>query len=212
MRLQYGIKEHKRMLETYEQVQGKLIREREKQIDHLAISQRYWKGEAADTLQKRQTQMLLEGEYDFFLKNVTQLAELYQDMLQKLLELQRMVGNFSEAYGIWGHGNDETENLFLDEKALLLWNETVNQILTKNRVFYDEMCQVMYTCTGIIDFSQEKKELDDIKAEIEKIGKLKTRVNEYASGMKQFNSILSEQLEQITRKFKVTDLFSREQM
>ncbi|MGN0324779.1 MAG: hypothetical protein ACI4DW_00615, partial [Lachnospiraceae bacterium] len=89
--------------------------------------------------------------------------------------------------------------LRLDEEAVAKYHELSDEILAKNRHFCEEMTRIMDGCDGLVDFSEEKRELEELREEMHQMEVFKRKLDEYADEMRRMDNWMVERLSEFVK-------------
>ena len=198
MVIQFGVKEHIKMAETYQWAEEELAKQRKWELELLEDSRRYWQGETADAFRQEHEFMLMEGEYAAYMKHVRGMKEVMEDSIPRFRQLQQMVVELPTAYGL-PCDDEAPETLRLDEEAVAQYHELSDEIIAKNRHFCEEMTRIMDGCEGLVDFSEEKRELEELREEMQQMEVFKSKLDEYADEMRRMDNWMVERLSEYTK-------------
>ena len=199
MVIQFGVKEHIKMAETYQWAEEELVKYLKIQNELIDDSKRYWNGETADAFRRDYEYMLQEGEYAAFMKYVRGMKEVMEESIPRFRLLQQMVVELPTAYGL-PCDEEAPEILRLDEEAVAKYHELSDEIIAKNRYFCDEMTRIMDGCEGLVDFSEEKRELEELREEMHQMEVFKSKLDEYADEMRRLDNWMVERLSEFVIK------------
>ena len=198
MVIQFGVKEHIKMAETYQWAEEELVKYLKIQNELIDDSKRYWNGETADAFRRDYEYMLQEGEYAAFMKYVRGMKEVMEESIPRFRLLQQMVVELPTAYGL-PCDEEAPEILRLDEDAVAKYHELSDEIIAKNRHFCDEMTRIMDGCEGLVDFSEEKRELEELREEMHRMEVFKSKLDEYADEMRRMDNWMVERLSEFVK-------------
>ena len=198
MVIQFGVKEHIKMAETYQWAEEELTKQRKWELELLEDSRRYWQGETADAFRQEHEFMLMEGEYAAYMRHVHGMKEVMEDSIPRFRRLQQMVAEFPTAYGL-PCDDEAPETLRLDEEALAEFHEMTDEILRKNRYVCEELGRIMDGCNGLVDFSAERRELEELREDMRQMEVFKQKVEEYADEMRHMDNWMVERLSEFTQ-------------
>ena len=198
MVIQFGVKEHIKMAETYQWAEEELAKQRKRELELLEDSRRYWQGETADAFRQEHEFMLMEGEYAAYMKHVRGMKEVMEDSIPRFRQLQQMVVELPTAYGL-PCDDEAPETLRLDEEAVAQYHELSDEIIAKNRHFCEEMTRIMDGCEGLVDFSEEKRELEELREEMHQMEIFKRKLDEYADEMRRMDNWMVERLSEFVK-------------
>ena len=193
MVIQFGVKEHIKMAETYQWAEEELAKQRKRELELLEDSRRYWQGETADAFRQGHEFMLMEGEYAAYMKHVRGMKEVMEESIPRFRWLQQMVVELPTAYGL-PCDDEAPETLRLDEEALAVFHEMTDEILRKNRYVCDELTRIMDGCDGLVDFSAERRELEELREDMCQMEVFKRNLDEYADEMRRMDNWMVERL------------------
>ncbi|MGN0345805.1 MAG: hypothetical protein ACI4DU_00805, partial [Lachnospiraceae bacterium] len=193
MVIQFGVKQHIRMAETYRWAEEELVKYLRIQNELIDDSKRYWNGETAESFRQDYEYMLQEGEYAAFLKHVRGMKEVMEESIPRLRRLQQMVVELPTAYGL-PCDEEAPETLRLDEEAVARYHELSDEIIERKYHFYEEMTSVMDGCEGLVDFSEDRRELEKLLDEIQQMKTYKRMLDEYADEMRRMDNWMVERL------------------
>ena len=142
--------------------------------------------------------MLQEGEYAAFLKHVRGMKEVMEESIPRLRRLQQMVVELPTAYGL-PCDEEAPETLRLDEEAVARYHELSDELIERKYHFYEEMTSVMDGCEGLVDFSEDRRELEKLLDEIQQMKTYKRMLDEYADEMRRMDNWMVERLSEYVK-------------
>lgn len=200
--IKIDIRAHKEAMEGLWDMEQTLERERDVQIVAMDRTRGTWTGPAAEDFRREYGDMLLYGEYQQAINQVHGMRHIMEEAYPRLVHLKNKCENFHtcltgeepERWILGAYGTSASQ-LMVDMSYLPALNQCYNSICENNDRFYYALEDIMDQCSGIIDFSREREELEQLHRDIARVRDLQDEVNEFAYQLADLDADLSRQYE-----------------
>lgn len=195
--IQISIRAHKQTLEELRELEAVLTDEREVQLDILDSMMKGWSGDTASAYNDGFSRMLQEGLYSRTLEQVKDTISTMDDSLVLIQKYKNDCDNFytaltdNQSYDSCSH--DAGGVLKLDNTMVAKIDTVCDDILSANKGMCNSLREIMKSCRDLVDFGDLWERLDAAEDKVNRIGELRTRIDDYARAVSALDASLAQQ-------------------